>query len=205
MDQEQAARDLEFIRDTLERTHRRVDPHALHLVVWGAIVMVWYPLLDVLVKVGKAEWNGRVIVACLAAGTIFSTVYGIRTGRRPRLAGENTFVSRQVGLLSLGVIGGTFVLNFAGHAFGCLVPGNEMVLWGLAYATLAFGIGVVYSREFLWSGVAIFAGTLLAMALPGWRGVVLGPTMGLGLIVPGLIAERRVRRMVREAGGPGAG
>lgn len=205
MDPQQAAQDLEWIRRTMDRTHRRVDPHAMHLVAWGALVTVWYPILEWLVRTGRGEWQGWVTLGFLAAGSLFSTVYRIRSGHRPRLEGENTFVSRQVGLLTAGAIGGAFLLMFVGDATGCLVPGNEMLVWALAYAGLAYGIGVVYSREFLWSGLAIFAAALASMALPSGRGFLLGPAMGLGVLVPGLIAERRVRRMLRESDGPGAG
>ena len=73
------------------------------------------------------------------------------------------------------------------------------------YANLAFMTGVVYAREYLWSGAFILAGCLLAMVLEEWNGVVLGPFMGLGMIVPGLMAERRVRTLAREEAGEAAG
>ncbi len=40
------------------------------------------------------------------------------------------------------------------------------------------------------------------MALPDVQGWILGPVMGLGMIVPGVMAERRVRRLREE--GPAA-
>ena len=73
--------------------------------------------------------------------------------------------------------------------------------WGLAYAGMTFTVGLVYRREFLWSAAAIFAAVLLAIALPKWNGFLLGPAMGLGMIIPGVRAERRVRRLVLEARG----
>jgi hypothetical protein len=37
-DSQGAARDLEFIRGIVQRTDRRIDPHAFHFVHWGVIV-----------------------------------------------------------------------------------------------------------------------------------------------------------------------
>ena len=55
-----------------------------------------------------------------------------------------------------------------------------------------------YSREYLVSAAVIFAGCIGAMFRPELSGLILGPCMGLGMIVPGVISERRVRRMMAE-------
>ena len=79
------------------------------------------------------------------------------------------------------------------------IDGHDVPLvWGFCYANLAFGVGVVYRREFLGSGLAIFVAALVAVAWPRYNGFVLGPVMGLGLAVPGWLAERRVRAMRSE-------
>jgi hypothetical protein len=65
------------------------------------------------------------------------------------------------------------------------------------YANLAVMVGIVYRREFVLSGAAIFLASLVAMVWPDWSGVILGPVMGLGLMVPGWMAERRVRALAR--------
>ena len=94
-----------------------------------------------------------------------------------------------------------FFLSAAGPATG-FIPGPYVnVLWGFVYANMAFMIGVVYTREYLLAGAFIAAGTVLALFLPRHSGFVLGPFMGLGMIVPGVMAERRVARLKRESGG----
>ena len=40
MNTEVAGNDLRYIREVLERTHRRIDPHAWHFVLWGTIVLL---------------------------------------------------------------------------------------------------------------------------------------------------------------------
>lgn len=204
MDRDGAIDDLKFIRSVLERTERRIDPHAFHYVLWGAIVLVWYPLSHWFQLRGDTTAMLYLGIGAVALGTVLSGLLGWRRSRRTRLAGENTFVSRQVGLVTAGALVAAIVLSALGPATG-MIPGERVpVVWGLAYAALAYNVGVVYRSEFLWSGVAIFAGSLVALALPDLQGYVLGPVMGLGMIVPGLMAERRVSRMRAEAERPGA-
>ncbi|MCI0650951.1 MAG: hypothetical protein L0Z55_03615 [Planctomycetes bacterium] len=193
--QDSAARDLEYIRRMLERTQQRIDPHAFHFVHWGAIVLVWYPLMNYFEESGQLAWRLPVSIVAIALGTLLSFAREIRLSRAPRLAGENTYIGRQVGIIVAGCIGAGVVLSGFAPATG-FVDGPEVpVIWGLVYSALAFMTGVVYTREFLVSGVVIFAGTLLAMAIQQYNGFILGPFMGLGMIIPGLVAERRVTKM----------
>ena len=199
MDARDAAKDLEFIRTVMERARRRIDPHAFHFVHWGAIVLVWYPAANLLQRRGEGGAALAVGVAALLLGGLLSGIREARLSRRPRLPGEDEHVSGQVLKIVWGTLGAAALVSFAAPATGFL-PGESIpVVWGIAYANLAFMTGVVYSREYLWSGAAILAGCVLAMAVPEWNAAILGPFMGLGLMVPGLQAERRVKEMAKEA------
>jgi hypothetical protein len=198
MDAKNAAGDLEYIRSVMERSRRRIDPHAFHFVHWGAIVAVWYPAANLLLHRGEKGAAIAVGVASLLLGMLLSGIREARLARRPRLPGEDELVGEQVLKVVWGSLGAALLVSVFGPATGFLRGETVPVVWGLAYANLAFMTGVVYSRESLWSGGFILAGCLLAMAFEEWNGVILGPVMGLGLIVPGLMAERRVREMARE-------
>ena len=95
-------------------------------------------------------------------------------------------------------VGAAILLNVVAPLAGILPVELVPLIWGFAYAHIAFGVGVVYSREFLVSAAVIFAGCIGAMFLPEFNGLILGPCMGLGMIVPGVISERRVRKMMAE-------
>jgi hypothetical protein len=197
---EEPTADLDYVRRIVERTHARVDPHAFHFVLWGAIVFVSYPLLNWLElggRRGPMPWVGG---GALLLGTLVSTIFET-VNRKPRIKGENTFVARQVMMIVFSNLLVAFFLSAAGPATG-FIPGPYVnVLWGFVYANMAFMIGVVYTREYLLAGAFIAAGTVLALFLPGRAGFVLGPFMGLGMIVPGVMGERRVARLRRESGG----
>jgi len=189
-----AASDLEYVRRVIERTQARVDPHAFHFVLWGTLVLFVYPLLNWL-ETAAPDWRLPIGVAALVVGAAGSALLEWRLQTRPRVAGENTFVARPVVLIVSPVLGAAALLSAIGPPTGA-VPGPYVpVVWGFAYAVMAFMVGVVYTTEYLVAGAAIFAGSVVALLHVDVAGYVLGPCMGLGMIVPGLMAERRVARM----------
>ncbi|HEX5137047.1 MAG TPA: hypothetical protein VFY93_08755 [Planctomycetota bacterium] len=197
MDKETAGShgDLQFIRQVMERTQARIDPHAFHFVLWGALVLIAYPLANWAELAGRGDlgnWTGGVM---LGLGVLGSCLLEMRLKARPRLEGENTFVSRQVVLLVFYHIGVASLLTVVGPVTGFIEGPFVPHLWGFAYASMMYTIGVVYTREYTIAGFAILLGTVIALFDVEHAGMILGPFMGLGAIVPGLIAERRVARL----------
>ena len=197
MNTEVASNDLMYIREVLERTRSRIDPHAWQFVLWGIIVLLWYPTHNLMQLNLLPDWRFSLFVFALTVGVIGSGLFGWRMSRR-RLTAANTFISRQIGIIVFSCVGSAILLNIVGPLTGILPVELIPLIWGFAYAHIAFGVGVVYSREFLVSAAVIFAGCIAAMFRPELNGLILGPCMGLGMIVPGVISERRVRKMAAE-------
>ena len=199
MDQNTAASDLDFIANVIQRTQRRIDPHAFHYVLWGALVLVCYPLLNWFQNTGNLAAMGWIGGGALLVGTLGSALTEFRLARKPRLSGEDTFVSKQVVLITWANIGPGILLSAVGPASGLLAPEYIPVCWGLLYANMAYMVGVVYTREYLLAGIFIAVGALAALVNVAYAGYILGPFMGLGMILPGIAAERRVARMRQES------
>ena len=201
MERTEASRDLEFIRSVVDRSSRRVDAHAFHNVHWGLIVLVWFPLANWFEQSGRLSWMIALGVGSVVLGVSIGVVREIRLAKTPRLPGENTFISRQVALMVGASIVAGMTLSAIAPATGFIDGGNVPIIWGLVYTNIAFTMGVVVNRgDFLWSGVLIFAGVVAAMFLQQWNGYILGPAMGLGMIVPGVRAERRLRELIEDEG-----
>jgi hypothetical protein len=197
MNENQASQDLAFVRDLIGRTQRRVDAHAYQFIWWGTIVLLWYPLANVY----PSLW-GTIMGVALGVGAVGSMLLGWWNGRRPRIAAESTVVSRQLGHIVFACIGGGVVLSIAAPMTG-LVEGTSMpTIWALVYAVMTYMVGIVYTSEWRWAGACILAAAVVAMFLPEYSGLIVGPAMGLGLIIPGLMAERRVARMGAADGRP---
>jgi hypothetical protein len=200
MNTESARSELTYIKGIVARTHRLIDPHAFHFVHWGAIVLLWYPLANLLVDLGHVKATLPLGIAAVVLGSVLSAVREARLGRRSRLEGENTFIGRQVCLIVLASLGAAGVLSGLAPACGFIEGPDVPIIWGLAYANLAFMIGLVYTRDFLVAGLLIFLASVLAIVFQAQCGYILGPAMGLGLLVPGRLAERRVRRLQEPDG-----
>src|SRR5262249_51959379 len=153
MDREQAARDLELIGRVLEQTRRRVDPQMFHMIVWGSIVLVWYPLMSWLEAADRGRTCLWVSLGAIGGGTLLSTLLGWRFGRRPRLAAANTLLAKRLGQLTAVFVVTGIVLSFAvpllAKGGGLYVPH----VWGLLYALMLMTLGVFYSREFFYCGL----------------------------------------------------
>jgi uncharacterized membrane protein YgdD (TMEM256/DUF423 family) len=201
VDAREAGRGLDLIRDVIARTRRRLDPHAFHFVHWGAIVLVWYPVATWLTNEGRLGAMAAVGGASIVLGFALSFVRELRLRDAPRLAGGDPSLTRQVGVIVAGNVAAGMLLSSFGPATGVIDGPDVPIVWGLVYANLAFTTGVLYAKDFLVSGVVIFAGTLVAMLVQPYGGYVLGPVMGLGMIVPGRRAEARVRRLAEEERG----
>src|SRR5437764_13625344 len=85
MDADRAAGALDVSRRVLETTHRRVDPHMFHFVLWGVIVLVWYPLVNWLEMRGDRHTQWIVMAVALGAGNLGSLLGEWRERRSPRL------------------------------------------------------------------------------------------------------------------------
>ena len=197
MDTQSAVRDIDFIKQVVRRTHANVDAHAFHTVIWGAIVLVWYPLANWF----QDQENFRAMiylgVGSVVCGMIGSALLEIRL-RKPRLRHENTFIQKQIVMVIYGCIGAGCALSAISVPQGFIDGPNMPILWGLVYACMAFMVGVVYTREYLIAGLFIFVGSVLAIFFQQQAGYILGPFMGLGMIVPGLMGERRVKGLIAE-------
>ncbi|MFQ5843937.1 MAG: hypothetical protein ACE5JG_03015 [Planctomycetota bacterium] len=198
MDHVEAARDLRYVREIVQRTERRIDPQAIHFVLWGALVFVWYPLSNYFWLQENPAWAIGVGVGAIVVGIVSSAAIGIALSLRPRLAAQNTYISKQVGLVVAWFVPLGMVLSAVAPPTGFIDGPDIPTLWGLVYASMAYTVGVVYRREFMFWGLGIGAAAILAVFLRDYNGFILGPAMGLGILVPGLRAERRVRRIREE-------
>ena len=195
MDTSSAQSDLAFVKDIVQKTSQRIDAHAFHAVHWGLIVLIWYPLGNWFWHQDMLAWYIGIGVASVVLGTILSIWRGAKATRSPRLAGGNTFVSRQLAHIAVGCLLAGFALSWVAPASGFIAGENVPIIWGLVYANMTFMMGVTYSRDFLISGIAIFLGCIAAIVFQDHNGYILGPCMGFGMLIPGLRAEARVRRL----------
>ena len=118
MDAQAANQELQFIHAVVDRTHRRMDPHAFHFVHWGLIVLIWFPLANWLQ--GREMFTELIVlgVGSVVLGFVLSGVRERRLAARPRLEGENTFIAGQVTKITAANIAAGMILSGVAPSFG---------------------------------------------------------------------------------------
>jgi hypothetical protein len=198
VDPRQAADDLRLIRNVLAATHRRIDPQMFHFIVWGTLVLFWYPAENWFDSHGTESARIAVRVSAIATGSLLSALLGWLANRRPRLPASNTRLGSQLAALALLHVGSgvafTVLLGVIGGAGEQYIPH----LWGFVYGLCLVTLGIFFSADLVPCGLLSLAGTGAALAFPQYAGYILGPTMGLGALAAGLMAERRVALMKKS-------
>ncbi len=187
--------DLKFIRSMVERTHREIDPEAPVMIVWGLVCMIGYTAIYFLVMHQLYKWIWRVYLPLLAIGVCVTVVSGIRVSKRQKKAGLVPQLSKQIGWVWMVVLAHGVVWSTLGLFFDFF--GGPGFLWAMVYSIALSMTGIIYSREWLWGGIGIFAGMVAAFIIKDYAYLILGLAMGAGCIIPAIIAQRRYLRQKR--------
>lgn len=197
MEQNQLSDDLKFMRSIIERTQRQIDPAAPIMITWGFICLFGYLATHWLAveQLFRYIWWLWLIV-CWPVGFILSIFFGYRVRKREIRRGVRSYVSKQIGwvwaiLVPNGII--WTLLGILRDPFGA--PG---FLWASIYGIGLSMMGILYSREWLIAGIGIFVAIIVATFAKPYAYIILGVVMGLGCIIPGLMAQQRVRRWENE-------
>ena len=68
----------------------------------------------------------------------------------------------------------------------------------MVYSIALSMTGIIYSKEWLFGGIGIFAGMVAAFFIKDYAYLILGLAMGAGCIIPAIIAQRNYRKMEKE-------
>ncbi len=190
-----AADDLKFMRSVVEKTHKEIDPEAPVMIVWGLVCMIGYTAIYFLVMHQLYKWIWRVYLPLLAIGVCVTVVSGIRVSKRQKKTGLVPQLSKQIGWVWMVVLAHGVVWSTLGLFFDFF--GGPGFLWAMVYSIALSMTGIIYSREWLWGGIGIFAGMVAAFIIKDYAYLILGLAMGAGCIIPAIIAQRRYLRQKR--------
>jgi len=190
--------DLKFIRVMVERTHRQIDPEAFSMITWGLVCMVIYFGIYFLAIHKMFNWIPYVLFPSLAVGGIVGGISTYRVSKRQRAQGVISHIWKQLNWLWLILVTNALIWSslglfrdyFGGYGF----------LWAAVYAIALSMTGIIYSKEWLFGGIAIFIAIIVAFFIKPYSYLILGAVMGLACIIPAIIAHRRFSRSEKEYG-----
>ena len=182
------AENLQFMRMAIQKTRRDIDPEAPAMIVWGIVNIVMYWSIYYLVMQELYKWIFPMMVPLLSIGICVTIFSGIRVSKRQKKAGYVPHLSQVIGYIWMIVL----AHGAAWSAFGLFYDffGGPGFLWAMVYSIGLAMMGIVYSKEWLWGGVGIFAGMVTALIFKNYAYLILGLSRGLGCIVPAIFAQR---------------
>jgi hypothetical protein len=197
-EQKTAADDLKFMRSVIEKTCRKIDPGWPIMITWGLIIMIGFPVLYLLKIRQLDNWLWRIQWLLVVIGFSISIYFVIKATMRERKAGLISKLSKQLYCICL-------ILSANGIIWTCLDLFRDHIggfgfgfLWTAICGIELSMIGILYSREWLYGGIAIFAGIIAASFTEPYAYVILGIVTGLACIIPAIIAQRNYRKQEKS-------
>jgi hypothetical protein len=160
------------------------------------VCMIGYTAIYFLVMNELYKWIWPVYLPLLAIGGCVTVVSGIRVSKRQKKAGLVPRLSKQISWVWMIVLAHGVVWSTLGLFFDFF--GGPGFLWALVYSIALSITGVIYSKEWLWGGIGIFAGMVAAFIIKDYAYLILGLAMGLGCIIPAIIAQKNYRKQEKE-------
>ena len=167
------------------------------MIVWGVLCIIGFSAGHFMLahQVGM-KWMYVVMFPLAAIGLTLSFIFDYKIKKREKQNGVIPYLRKQIDLLwwilvingLLWTTTGMFKPLFADPRF----------IWAMIYG---FGLsitGVLYSKEWLYGGIAVFAAILVSIFIRSYSFLILGFAMGLGCIIPSIIALKRLRRLENE-------
>ncbi len=196
MEEKELNENLEFMRLAIEKTHREIDPEALSMIVWGLVCMVIYFGIHFLAINKMFNWIPYVLFPSLAIGGIVGVISSYRVSKRQKSRGMVSHIWKQLNWVWLILLPNAMLWSALGLFKDYF--GGPGFLWAAVYAIALSMTGILYSKEWLFGGIAIFIAIIVAFFIKLYSYLILGAVMGLACIIPAIIAQRRYLRQKRE-------
>lgn len=219
MENSKIAEDLKFMRSMIERTQRQIDPGAPSIIVWGIVCIIGYCGTQWLLVHAKHGYDFNILWGILYLfGFSLSWFFDHRLKKRMIAKGIKSYISKQINwvwaiLVINGIVWGCLIFFNNMHLAHGTLDGKAFVevylrslrsvmfLWAGIYGIALTMMGILYSKEWLIAGIAVFVSIVIATFVRPYSYIILGIVMGLGCIIPGLIAIRRQRKWEAESAG----
>jgi hypothetical protein len=185
--------DIKFMRSVIEKTYRVIEPGSTLFIVLGLIFLTGLPAMQFLLTSPQLKvFIQPMWIILWVIGAAVGIFGGFTSEIREKKSGYVSQLSNQIGFIwYILLLNGTI---WAGLALFNISFGNPAFLWALI---LGFGLsvtGILSSKEWLFAGVAIFIAILAAAIIEHYAYVILGIVMGLGCIIPAIIAKRNYNK-----------
>lgn len=199
-EKERALEDLKIIKMMIDRTKEAIDPGAPILILWGVLVFLGNTISHfLLIEKDYHRYISYTWWIIAAVGFIISSIMGYKIGLRRFKYGFNYYASRKLALVWTIIVPIGVVWTIFGPKTKIISVEGLSVFWAVLYSIGIYIMGIFYSKEFLFGGIAIFIGTILSVIFLEIHCLIIGVFMGAGTIIPGIIAHKRFKKTLKES------
>ena len=192
------AEDLKFMRSVVERSDRQIRPEGYVLTVCGLVCLICYTAVHLLVRSEQQKWILPVylpLMAILLGYAFFALAHGVRRQKRE---GYIPQMPRQITAIWLVIVSHILAWSILGMVLDDFSGGDPAFIAAMGISIALGATGIMYSKEYLYGGIFIFAGLALTYFLKDYGYLILGIATGAGCIAPETICRRKFKRQGRE-------
>jgi hypothetical protein len=195
-----AVDDIKFMRSVVERSDRQVRPGGYVLTACGLICLTCYTAVHFLLKSEQQKWILPVflILMVILLGYIF---FALTLGaKRQKREGYIPQMPRQVTAIWFIVALHIIAWSILGMVLNNYCGGDPGFIAAMGLSIAMSGTGILYSREYLYGGILIFACMFLTYFVKDYGYIILGIATATGCIVPELICRWKFNMQVQGNG-----
>lgn len=191
---------LQFMRSMVEKADRQIRPEGYVLTVCGLICLTCYTAVHFLLRSEQQKWLLPVyliLMAILLGYTFCALALGtkrqIKEGYIPQMP-------RQVTTIWLIVVSHILAWSILGMVLNNYCGGDPGFIAAMGLSIALSATGILYSREYLYGGIFIFACMFLTYFVKDYGYIILGIATAAGCIVPEIICRQKFGQQVHANG-----
>lgn len=178
-------RDLEFVRNVVERSDRRRGGAAIY-ALWGILVLVGFPLVDFAPSAAGLMWT-----IAAPVGTVLSFFLGRSLAKRVGVADGGLAARYMLHWVALLLaMAAVYPLVAMGIVSGRGAGAVLLLLLAFAYVLA----GVHLERPLLWVGLVIALGYPIVVLVDQYAWTAIGIVVGAALLLTALLQVRKGER-----------
>ena len=197
--QKTAADDLKFMKSAIEKSYKQGNPDTHTMVMWGVICLIGYTTTHFLATANLNKWMPFVGWPLVAFGLCYIFITWRIVTKREKNVGFVPLLRKQltwVWIVIMVLHGLTW--SILGTAFNNYCAGDPGFLFAILFSIALCITGIFHSKEWLYGGMLIFVGALLAFFIKDYGYIILGLATGAGMIIPAIMVQRNYRKQEKS-------
>ena len=192
--------DIKFMRSVVERADRQVRPAGYVLTACGLICLTCYTAVHFLFKSEQQKWLLPVYLTLMVILLGYTFFVLTRGAKRQKREGYIPQMPRQLTTIWFIVALHIIAWSILGIVLNNYCGGDPGFIAAMGLSIALSATGILYSREYLYGGLCIFACMFLMYFVKDYGYIILGIATATGCIMPELICRWKFNKQVQGNG-----